>query len=231
MRVLFHIFVILGCVFLVLIILFAAVYRDRRPPIYFAAESGDTNGIARYLTLGSNVNALINCYPFSERVQRAPLLDVAIGKGEVGCVDFLLQHGASPNQQDSHGETPLMWVIGRTPGQTGLKMFRMLLSAGADPNLRSSGEFWTPLIYAADLGQTQFVSCLLDAGAEIRATNNQGLTALHYAQNGEIVRLLIAAGADPKDRIGGETPAETATRLCHFSALAVLTNAPTKTNN
>ena len=67
------------------------------------------------------------------------------------------------------------------------------------------------------------------ACASIRATNSQGLTALHYANNAEIARLLIAAGADRTNPTGGETPAETAIRLYHFGALTVITNAPPQT--
>jgi ankyrin repeat protein len=104
-----------------------------------------------------------------------------------------------------------------------------LLKAGADPNLKSSSGFWTPLIYAADLGQSETVRALLAAGADIQATNRVGLTAIHYAGNAEIATLLITAGADPAARLGGETPAESATRLGHFSALAVITNAPAQT--
>jgi ankyrin repeat protein len=85
------------------------------------------------------------------------------------------------------------------------------------------------LICAAYGGDSNSVRVLLAAGADIQATNSDGLTAIHYARNADVAALLITAGADPAARLGGETPAETATRLGHFSALAVITNAPAQT--
>jgi len=74
------------------------------------------------------------------------------------------------------------------------------------------------------------VSILLAHGASVNATNHEGLTALNFAANAEVARLLLAAGADRTAHAGGETPAESAIRFGHVSALTVLTNTPTGTN-
>ncbi len=74
------------------------------------------------------------------------------------------------------------------------------------------------------------VSALLAAGAEVNATNNEGLTAIHFAATSEIAQLLLSAGATSAARTSHESPVETATRLGHFDALKVLTNAFQKTN-
>jgi ankyrin repeat protein len=223
-----RILLVLGCLFCSVVVFLGFIYRDRRPRIYFAAERGDTNSIALYLATKSNIDANINCYPFGGTVDQEPLLDIAVRNGRFACVEFLLKKGANPNQFDVRGDTPLMFVIGRTrievPPETRLQMLDLLISAGADPNLISTSGYSTPLIHAADLGQSEIVRRLLRAGAVIQATNREGLTALHFAANAETAKLLLSAGADRESRIGGETPAETAARLGHFGALNVITN-------
>jgi ankyrin repeat protein len=193
---------------------------------------GDTNLIAHYLASGTNVNDLILCYPFGGN-QCAPLLDIALQNGRVNAIDFLLKKGANPNQRDAQGETPLLFMIGSFRDdvtiETRKRLLGILLENGADPNLRSSSGFWTPLIEASDFGQVETVNILLASGADASETNKDGSTALHFAKNAEITKLLIAAGADPNARTAGaagETPIESANRLGHFQALEVLTNLP-----
>ena len=79
---------------------------------------------------------------------------------------------------------------------------RLLIAAGAEPNLRAkdsvSGE--TALLFAARKGRTQNVIALLRAGADPNlASLTSGLTALVYmAARGSVqgVAALLAAGAD-----------------------------------
>jgi ankyrin repeat protein len=238
MRVLLRIFLVLACIFAAILILIAFVYRDRRPRVYFAAARGDTNSIALYLASGSNVNATINCYPFAEHYRLAPLLDIALENGQTGTVDFLLKVGADPNQPDSRGETPLMWVIGFTKNDVGqetrMEMLKMLLSAGADPHAPALTEYrYTPLIEAASLGQTDMARVLLNARADVKATNKIGQTALHLAgRHTEVAKLLLAAGADVNTRdVYGQTPIDYATRDGYTNTLAILTSARANTSH
>jgi ankyrin repeat protein len=63
----------------------------------------------------------------------------------------------------------------------------------------------TPLLLAALFGNTEAVKLLLDAGADPRATTNDGASALMWgARNGEIVDRLIDRGADvnAKSKVG-----------------------------
>jgi len=229
MRELIRIFLFLGFLFIAAIVLFAIVHRDRRPRIYFAAESGDTNSLGHYLALGSNVNNPVVCYIYGHRT--APLLHIAASSGQPSAVDFLLKRGADPDLHAYSGDTALLSVIGRGESEPAIQVLRALLKGGANPNLQSSSGFWTPLILAADLGETQMVSVLLQAGATVHATNKDGSTPLHFAGNADVARLLIAAGADRAARtepVAGETPADSALRLRHFSALEVITNVSTQ---
>ena len=55
----------------------------------------------------------------------------------------------------------------------------------------------TPLIYAAAVGSPEVVKMLLAAGADVRATSETGVTALHYAAwDPERVKLLLEKGAE-----------------------------------
>jgi ankyrin repeat protein len=204
---------------------------DRR--LSRALEKGDTNTLSKYLDSGGEVNTLIE-YDRSE-VLKVPLLDVALLYGQRESVAFLLKKGANPNQLDAAGYSPLAWAIGRgAKGYnygTQVQLLEMLLKAGAMPNLKpTSPDGWPPLAKAAELGETEMVQLLLNAGADVNATNYIGQSALHLARNSEVARLLLDAGADRTLRARGELPDESALRRGKFDVLNFLTNAPIQTN-
>src|SRR5579885_2269089 len=89
MKALFRFFLFLVFLFVAVVVPFGIIHRDRRPQIYFAAEAGDTNALAKYLAQGSNVNTPITSYLYGGRTAR--LLTIASRKGQVGAVDFLLK--------------------------------------------------------------------------------------------------------------------------------------------
>jgi ankyrin repeat protein len=227
----FRVVVTVAVILVVLAMLIGTAFRDRRPPIYFAAETGDTNSIAGWLALGSNVNSFITCYKNGHRY--ASLLHVAVLGGHPDAVDFLLRRGANPNQFDSSSDPPLRFAIGRDRGTVSSQIVQMLIKAGANPNLPyGSGYHYTPLIDASALGQTQIMKILLDEGADINATNKYGATALHLAGwHPEGINLLLAAGANPNTRDAhGDTPFEYALRIGHTNSAATLANALVRTN-
>ena len=91
-----------------------------------------------------------------------------------------------------------------------VEIARLLLAAGADPNAAANHRRSTPLHYAADgyLGnpawdperQVATLRCLLEAGADIKAQDKNGATALHRAVRtrcAAAVRFLLENGAEP----------------------------------
>src|SRR4051794_10437612 len=107
-----RLFFLLGIAFIIAVLIFlGVVFRDRRPSIYFAAEQGDTNLLAKYFASGNKVNTPIVCYRYGH--WNAPLLAIAISGGKSDAIEFLLASGANPNQADGRGDTPLMWAIGK----------------------------------------------------------------------------------------------------------------------
>jgi uncharacterized protein len=108
---------------------------------------------------------------------------------------------------------------------------RVLLDAGADPNLRSRNDFDVLPIHSAVAGRHgDVVAALLDAGADPNVRQRHGWTPLHSAaEHGDTatVERLLTAGADPgavNDE--GVTAADLARTAGHeamadrFSALA-----------
>lgn len=76
---------------------------------------------------------------------------------------------------------------------------RKSLAAGADPNHSMvEGEIRSlPLIQAATK-HADLVEVLLEYGADVSARDWLGATALHFANDPDIIIKLLAAGADPK---------------------------------
>ncbi|KYG73131.1 ankyrin repeat domain-containing protein [Roseivirga echinicomitans] len=73
------------------------------------------------------------------------------------------------------------------------------IAAGSDINKKDPMGGSSPLISAALFGKTEMAKALIDAGADINFTNNEGSTALHTAAffcRTEIVQMLLDKGAD-----------------------------------
>ena len=148
----------------------------------------------------------------------------AVQQGNLAEVQALLAHRADPNEREGHGWTPL--VLAARTGQVG--MARVLLEAGADPNLMDSlytRPGWTPLMNAVHTGQIKSVQVLIEAGVDANLKSSNGTTALMLATGEEstgIVRLLLEAGADPHPGVNGSAALTNAVANCRISNVKVL---------
>ncbi|XP_014673036.1 PREDICTED: putative ankyrin repeat protein RF_0381 [Priapulus caudatus] len=126
-------------------------------------------------------------------------LTMAGSKGDEAAVRMLLSHGANANAANSHGETSLYHATycGK------LNIMRLLLEAGADPNVAETMSGKMPLMMAVSKGDEAVVRMLLSHGADANVADSDRRNTLYHA-----VRLLLEAGADPNaaETQTGHTP-------------------------
>ena len=169
----------------------ASAARDaagQDPRLVDAVAAQDAGAVEALLAEGADVNA--------RRPDGATALMWAAHWDDLALGARLLETGADPNAADDHGVTPLE----RAAENASLAMVELLLDGGADAGVsRTSG--LTPLMTAARTGDAAIVGALLDHGADVNAVTAEtrstalmwGLAAPHH----DVVRLLLARGADP----------------------------------
>ena len=127
------------------------------------------------------------------------LLCDAVLRRDVAEVTRLLADGASPEEVDTKGRTPLM--IAALMGQ--VEAIEALLAARAVLDRRGGGEGWSALYFAADAGAVEAVRTLVRAGADLRTCNKFAATPLSAAAcagHDAVVEVLLGAGADKESR-------------------------------
>jgi len=209
--------------------------------LYAAAGLADAAIAEKLLKAGADPNMTLDS-------GESPLM-LAARRGNVAIVNALLKGGADPSAKEKNGEqTALMWAIAEKhadvtealvkgnadvnarskSGFTAL-MFaargdvasaRILLNAGAEPNVVLPDWKGTALIIASTMGQTDIVAAMLDKGADPNYRDANSFTALHaavrdsdYGEDGPqraaavaSVKVLLAHGADVNARLNQEKP-------------------------
>ena len=174
--------------------------------LHFAAREGDIESVTRLLAARVDVNLLSVpetaaagrgvAYQSTLSAGSTPLL-VATMRGHVPMALYLLDHGAAPDAGDA-GLTPLHWAAGTWEGGVSnpvygfsdpmsgipnrrerLQLIKALLAHGANPNARMTKRPFIGGGYEDAAGATPFL--LASAAADV-----------------EIMKMLLAAGADPK---------------------------------
>ncbi|MFY0577195.1 ankyrin repeat domain-containing protein [Cystobacter fuscus] len=134
------------------------------------AERGGLDVLMALLEHGADVNA------WNVGRDVTPLL-VAVSEGQQAAVEALLKAGADPNVRSSEGDTPLRACAG--VGELGIAS--LLLGEGAARTINEWGgqAGYTALGLAASRLDLPMMRLLLDAGADPRAPDEDGLPA-HY---------------------------------------------------
>src|SRR5687768_14558441 len=210
-----------------------AASQRGRTALFSAARSDGSAAIVRLLLdAGSDVKAVD---AFKQSILHAATLG-----NDTETVRLILGAGGDARAVDAAGFTPLIHAA----SNRNLDVVRLLLAKGADVNARSAdGSFqkvkagsialglWTPLNAAASLATTDLVKMLLDAGAKIDVPDVRGMTPLMLAiandrQNLDVIRLLIARGADVNAKsAAGETALDWAVKIGSKPAIDIVRQA------
>ena len=168
------------------------VAADSATQLIAAAACGDAANVKNLLAQGAGIEAR------DEHGYTA--LMAATHGNHVAVAALLIAAGADVNARDNIKDSPYLYA-----GAEGrLEILRLTLAAGAD--LKSTNRFGgTALIPAAEKGHIENVRELLKTKIDVNHINNLGWTALMEASmkkkrgpvHTEIVRLLLAAGANP----------------------------------
>lgn len=143
-------------------------------------------------------------------------------------VKELLARGADPNAKNDSGVAALI------PATDNLETTRLLVEAGAEVNARTDAGDSALIVAARRAGASRVVAYLLDKGADLRASTNDGATALHRAaESGDVdmLKLLLDKGADVNaQRKSGRVPLASAVVFGHGAAVRYLLSKDAKPN-
>jgi ankyrin repeat protein len=139
-----------------------------------AAQAGDLQQVQDFLSSGVDANAV--------DAEGNTALHLAAFNGHMDVVKALLAAGADANAQDAQGWTPVFKAAYNHELDCGFApVVQALVEAGADVNQRIFYGL-TPLMLAAGGGEAAVCEVLLNAGAEVKAANEGGRTALAMAK-------------------------------------------------
>lgn len=169
--------------------------RDRDETLLQAAAQHDWSKIKVALTAGAN-----------PRYQTAIVQDEDDEEGDTATAAMLLKsttpgfdeavadqiiNRSNLEVADKDGETALLLaVIGRD-----LSLSRLLVKAGANPNVAQTATGDTALIVAAQYNTLDMVKLLVEAGAKLDVKNKAGQTALDVALYKDVKQYLAAPAA------------------------------------
>ena len=161
-------------------------------PIHAAAWHSGTAAVRLLLDRGADAAA--------RDAAGETAVHAAAAGGNEPVLDLLLKTGAvDVAARDGRGRTALY------PAAAGghVSALRLLMAAGADVHVRDA-EGRTPLWAAAEHERSAALRLLIDGGCDVKATDQQGSTVLcgvnSWDLDAELVRCLLAAGADPDER-------------------------------
>lgn len=142
--------------------------------LHSAAQSGDLQQVQAILATGVDANAA--------DAEGNTALHLAALNGHLDVVQALLAAGADANVQDAQGWTPVFKAAYNHEQDCGFAtVVQALVDAGANVNHRIFYGL-TPLMLAAGGGEAAVCEVLLNAGAEVKAANEGGRTALAMAK-------------------------------------------------
>jgi ankyrin repeat protein len=167
-----------------------AVTTDGRSVLDFAVMGGGVEPVKLMLKHGANFHT-------------PPLLHKAAWRGYLELMCLFLENGADVEQFNDRGDTALHSAV---EGADRFEVVHLLLKYGANPNTCTKQGGLSALHHCARYRNIKSMCLLLEHGASVAMYAKEKGTPLHSAVTsemllspnaGEIVRLLLLAGADP----------------------------------
>lgn len=149
--------------------------RNDANALLFAVMAGDVQTVGALLDAGARLGDRMKV--LGQFLVRP--LTFATFEGDPALVEYLIGRGANPNDVDDDGISALGWATLGNHADT----VEALVARGAKVDqLDKHG--MTPLLYAAsvDFGDTVVLEKLIASGADLKAKNRQGMTALDLAK-------------------------------------------------
>lgn len=163
--------------------------EEKNPIVYYLV--GNNEMLKMALELGADPNISKTGSP-----DDLPIFQ-AINNNQLESLTLLLSKEANPKIFGSKGYTPFQ-VIATDRPQDWKGMMDVLLAAGIDIDQKNENNGATALIFAVEENHLEIVKYLIEHGANLNIRDNEGESALDYAQesdNPAIKELLMQAGS------------------------------------
>ena len=164
-----------------------------------ACMTGSDRSVEALLEAGANPNLKTRENPAMKTRKGTTALYIACRRRNEKIVNLLLRFKADPNiALDDDGTTPLIVACNFSY----YNIVRLLLDSNADVNTKVEGAIRkiTALHIAAYDNDTELISLLLDAKADVNVCDANNVTPLHLVclhENEEALQKLLQAGANP----------------------------------
>lgn len=204
-------------------------------PLHFAARQGDEECVRLLLDAGADINSLtkpeanaggrggksgiVNALGFPKSVSMegfTPLL-VATLRGQTAMAEFLLDRGADPNIMAA-GITPLHWASGEWENYTANRVYGVIDGMGGIPDRQAKLHLVKSLLaHGAKVNAQMTRPQPSFAGGYVESVGATPFLLASAADDLEMMKILLAAGADPKIKTStGANAIMAASGLNHF---------------
>ena len=142
-------------------------------------------------------------YVFIHKKTFKETLHKACEKGNIEAVKQHLAEGATVNDKDHDGGSPLIYAS----GEGHIELSEFLIAKGADLNAKAGYPETSPLHGAASENHKEIAALLIIKGADVNLKNDEGETPLDWAEeekNTDLADLLRKHGG----KMGAELKAE-----------------------
>ena len=169
---------------------------DHDTPISDAVRSGQTEVVQVLLDARAD-----RTFHNTGSLDSTTLMSIAVVNEDIDMVQLLLAGGVDVNERDESLHATALWDAAY---HQSVDCVRVLLEAGADPNLPGGTSQVSPLMMMCSRyteNSIPVVKMLLDAGANVDYVDSNGSTAYDLAkqaQNLLVAEYLLERGADPE---------------------------------